>query len=87
MGKGDELGDPAISSIAENLGRSPAQVILRWHIQRGDVVIPKSDREERMRQNAEVFDFELSDADMAAIDALDKGEDARRSPHPTEMGK
>lgn len=87
LGKGDELGDPAISSIAENLGRSPAQVILRWHIQRGDVVIPKSDREERMRQNAEVFDFELSDADMAAIDALDKGEDARRSPHPTEMGK
>lgn len=87
LGKGDELTDPVISGIAERLGRSPAQVVLRWHIQRGDVVIPKSDREERMRQNADVFSFELTDTDMAAIAALDKGEDGRRSAHPNVLGK
>lgn len=87
LGKGDELSDPVISAIAEKLGRSPAQVILRWHVQRGDVVIPKSDRQQRLQENFDVFNFELAEADMAAIDALDKGEDGRRSPHPNVIGK
>ncbi|WP_022873653.1 aldo/keto reductase [Nesterenkonia alba] len=87
LGKGDELGEPTILRLAEELGRTPAQVVLRWHIQRGDVVIPKSDHPERMRENADVFSFELSDAHMAAIDGLDRGEDGRRSDHPNEVGK
>lgn len=87
LGKGDELSDPVVSAIAEKLGRSPAQVILRWHVQRGDVVIPKSDRQQRLQENFDVFNFELAEADMAAIDALDKGEDGRRSQHPNVMGK
>ena len=87
LGKGDELSDPVITQIAEKLGGSPAQVVLRWHIQRGDVVIPKSDHEERMRKNAEIFGFELSEDDMAAISTLDRGEDGRRSAHPNDFGR
>ncbi|MGO1193767.1 MAG: aldo/keto reductase [Nesterenkonia sp.] len=87
LGKGDELTDPVITGIAERLQRSPAQVVLRWHVQRGDVVIPKSDREQRMRQNADVSGFELAESDMTAIDSLDRGEAGRRSPHPNDAGR
>ncbi len=87
LGKGNEFGDPALAQIAERLGRTVPQVILRWHLQRGDVLIPKSDTPERMAQNLEILDFELSQAEMDAVDALDKGEEARRSPHPNEFGK
>lgn len=87
LGKGDELDLPAVREIAERHDRTPAQVILRWHLQRGDVVIPKSDNPERQRSNFDVFSFELSPNDMDALDALDRGEDGRRSPHPNDFGK
>lgn len=72
LGSGAVLDNPAIAQIADRLGRSPAQVILRWHIQQGTAVIPKSVTPERIRENLAVFDFELSDDDMAAIAKLDK---------------
>jgi 2,5-diketo-D-gluconate reductase A len=64
------LDDPVIVGIAERIGRSPAQVVLRWHIQRGTVVIPKSVTPERIRSNIQLFDFELEQADMAALSGL-----------------
>jgi diketogulonate reductase-like aldo/keto reductase len=64
--------DPAIVRIAQQVGRTPAQVLLRWAVQRDVVVIPKSLREERIRENAQIFDFELSVMDMGALDALDE---------------
>jgi 2,5-diketo-D-gluconate reductase A len=68
--RGGTLTHPAIVEIAERLGRTPAQVIVRWHLQHGIVVIPKSVRAERIRANADVAGFELSSDDMAALDAL-----------------
>jgi 2,5-diketo-D-gluconate reductase A len=64
------LDDPTIRSIAERVDRSPAQVVLRWHIQHGNVVIPKSVTPARIKENIDVFDFELSDEDMAALTDL-----------------
>lgn len=87
LGKGAELSDPVITAVAEKHGRTSAQVILRWHLQRGDVVIPKSDNPERIRTNRDLAGFELPAEDLAAIDALDKGEAGRRSPHPNEFGR
>ncbi|MFL5929158.1 MAG: aldo/keto reductase [Gaiellaceae bacterium] len=72
LDRGRGLHHPTITLLAERIGRTPAQVMLRWAIQRGAVVIPKSSREERIRANAEVFDFELSDTDMRSLDALDR---------------
>ena len=63
-----------MTSIAAAHGKSPAQTILRWHLQLGNIVIPKSVTPERIQQNIDVFDFELSDAQMEAIAALDRGE-------------
>jgi diketogulonate reductase-like aldo/keto reductase len=71
LARGRGLRDPTISGIAERLDRTPAQVMLRWAIQHQAVVIPKSSREDRIRSNAQLFDFHLSDADMQALDALD----------------
>ncbi len=71
-GRGGTFDNPVISEIAKAYGKTPAQVMLRWHIQRGIVVIPKSTHKERMAENFQVFDFHLSDADMKAIAALDK---------------
>jgi diketogulonate reductase-like aldo/keto reductase len=68
---GRNLGDPRVAEIAERVGRTPAQVLLRWCVQRGIPVIPKSANHERIAENAQIFDFELSDADMEALDALD----------------
>jgi 2,5-diketo-D-gluconate reductase A len=68
--RGGTLTHPAITSTAERLGRTPAQVIIRWHLQHGVVVIPKSRLAERIRSNADVADFELTDADMATLDRL-----------------
>jgi diketogulonate reductase-like aldo/keto reductase len=65
------VGDARVAAVAERVGRTPAQVMLRWAIQHGAVVIPKSSRQERIRANAQVFDFELDDEAMAALDALD----------------
>ncbi len=80
IAQGKVLGDPAIVAIAERLGRTPAQVVLRWHVQRGDVVFPKSVSRERMQENHELFDFELGTGDMATLTGLDRGE--RTGPDP-----
>jgi 2,5-diketo-D-gluconate reductase A len=74
--------DPTIQGIASRLGRTPAQVALRWHVQRGDIVFPKSMRAERMVENFAIFDFELSPEDMAAVTGLDRGEEGRLGPNP-----
>ena len=68
------LDDPVIVRIAQRLGKSPAQVTLRWHLQRGDVVFPKSLTPSRMRENFDVFDFELTTDDMGDITALNRDE-------------
>jgi diketogulonate reductase-like aldo/keto reductase len=70
--RGKGLDQPTITSIAERIGRTPAQVMLRWAIQHEAVVIPKSGRKEHIRSNAQVFDFELGDTDMATLNALDR---------------
>lgn len=75
-GRGGLFDDPVLAAIAKQYGKTPAQVILRWHLQRGVVIIPKSTHIERMRQNLDVFDFALSEEDMAAIAALDKKQSA-----------
>jgi 2,5-diketo-D-gluconate reductase A len=80
IAQGKVLGDPAIVAIAERLGRTPAQVVLRWHVQRGDVVFPKSVSRQRMQENFELFDFELGTEDMATLTGLDRGE--RTGPDP-----
>lgn len=68
--RGGTLDHPVVRAVADRLGRTPAQVLVRWHLQHGVVVIPKSVQEERIRANAQVGDFELTDADMAGIDGL-----------------
>jgi 2,5-diketo-D-gluconate reductase A len=80
LGQGRLLGEGPIVEVAERLGRTPAQVVLRWHLQLGNVVIPKSVTPERIRENFDVFDFELGDEEMAAFDPLDTGE--RFGPDP-----
>jgi 2,5-diketo-D-gluconate reductase A len=72
LGTGAHLGDERVGEIASRTGRTPAQVLLRWCLQRGLVVIPKSTHRERIEENAQIFDFELPDDDMAALDALDE---------------
>jgi len=83
IAQGAVLDDPVITGIADRLGRTPSQVTLRWHIERGDIVFPKTLSPERMRENAAIFDFELSAEDRTAITALDRGESGRRGPNPT----
>jgi 2,5-diketo-D-gluconate reductase A len=82
IAQGGVLEDPTITRIAENVGKTPAQVVLRWHVQRGDIVFPKSVTPSRMEENFALFDFELEPEDMEAISALDKGEDGRTGPNP-----
>jgi 2,5-diketo-D-gluconate reductase A len=86
LGQGALLDDTTLAEVAEENGRTVAQVALRWALQRGDVVFPKSSNPERMRQNFAVFDFELSAEDVARIDGLDRGEDGRGGPHPDQIG-
>ncbi|HXD55696.1 MAG TPA: aldo/keto reductase [Solirubrobacteraceae bacterium] len=81
LAQGQVLDEPAIVEISERHGRSPGQVVIRWHLQLGNVVIPKSVTPERIRQNFDVFDFELSADEMRAIDALDRGK--RIGPDPS----
>jgi 2,5-diketo-D-gluconate reductase A len=71
LGTGRHLGDRTVAEIADRLGRTPAQVLVRWCLQRRLVVLPKSTHRERIEENAQVFDFTLSGEDMAALDALD----------------
>jgi len=79
---GGELDDPVITGLAERYGKSPAQVILRWHLDRGDIVFPKSTRRERLAENIDVFDFALTGEEIGALEALDKGEAGRTGPNP-----
>ena len=72
LGTGRHLSDPRVDAIAGRLGRTPAQVLLRWCVQQGLPVIPKSTNRERIEENAQIFDFKLSDEDIAALDALDE---------------
>ncbi len=81
LGRGAILDDPIVTGIASEVDRTPAQVVLRWHIQLGNVVIPKSVTPARIEQNFDVFDFELSADQIAAIDQLDDP-DGRIGPDP-----
>jgi 2,5-diketo-D-gluconate reductase A len=82
IAQGAVLDDPTVAAIAERVGASAAQVVLRWHVQRGDIVFPKSVTPERIRANIDIFDIELQDADIAMISGLDRGEDGRTGPNP-----
>ena len=83
LGRGRLLTDPVVIEIADAVGVSPAQVVIRWHLQNGLVVIPKSTHRERMIANADVIGFTLDDAHMAALDALDQG--VRTGSHPDQV--
>lgn len=83
LGLSKDLESSEIQELAGKLGRTPAQVILRWHIQKGYVVFPKSVTPARIEENFQIFDFELSDDDIAAIDAVNV--DGRNNPHPNEF--
>jgi 2,5-diketo-D-gluconate reductase A len=85
IARGEVLHDPTIVEIADRTGRTPAQVTLRWHLQRGDVVFPKSVSPERMAENFAMFGWELTPEDMSAIDHLDR--DARRGPDPDTFNR
>jgi 2,5-diketo-D-gluconate reductase A len=82
IAQGAVLDDEVIGKIAAAHGRTPSQVTLRWHVQRGDIVFPKTMSRERMEENFALFDFELTADEMAAITALDRGEAGRRGPNP-----
>jgi 2,5-diketo-D-gluconate reductase A len=83
LAQGEVLEDGTVETVAAHHDRTSAQVILRWHLQLGNVVIPKSSSPERIRENFEVFDFELSEDDMAALERLDAG--ARTGPDPSSF--
>jgi 2,5-diketo-D-gluconate reductase A len=87
IAQGGVLEDSTITRIADDVGKTPAQVVLRWHIQRGDIVFPKSVTASRIQENFEIFDFELSSTDMEEISDLDQGEDGRTGPHPDSFDK
>jgi 2,5-diketo-D-gluconate reductase A len=83
IAQGKVLDDPTITRTAQRLGRTPAQVTLRWHLQRGDIVFPKSVTRSRVEENFDVFGFELTDQDVAAISALDRHD--RTGPDPDKF--
>jgi len=79
LAHGRGLQDPTITAVAERLGRTPAQIMLRWATQHGAAVIPKSRHRERIRSNAQVFDFEIPDDEMRRLDALDRTSESARA--------
>ncbi|SMG40472.1 aldo/keto reductase [Agreia pratensis] len=83
LAQGALLKEPNVQEIAEAHGKSLAQVILRWHIQQGNIIFPKSNNRERIEENFDIFDFELSDDEQASITALEK--DGRVGGHPDEV--
>jgi 2,5-diketo-D-gluconate reductase A len=82
IAQGSVLGDPVITAIADRVGRTPAQVVLRWHIQRDSIVFPKSTTPGRIAENFRLFDFQLEPGDVERIDGLDRGEAGRIGGHP-----
>ena len=86
LAQGELLEDGTIETVAAHHERTPAQAVLRWHLQLGNVVIPKSSNPERIRENFEVFDFELSEDDMAALERLDAGERTGPDPGSFDVG-
>jgi 2,5-diketo-D-gluconate reductase A len=82
IAQGKVLDDPTIVDIAQEVGRTPAQVVLRWHVQRGDIVFPKSTTPSRIDENFRIFDFELDDTTVERISGLDRGEAGRQGPNP-----
>ena len=82
LAQGGVIDDADLAEIAARVGRTTAQVVLRWHIQRGWIVFPKSTTPSRIKENFELFDFELDADSVAAIDALDRGESGRNGPNP-----
>ena len=87
LGRGGCLADPAIAEIAESHGATPAQVIIAWHVQRGVIPLPRSKNPQRIRENAQGLDRPLADAEMAAIDALDRGEPVIEGIDPQNFGQ
>jgi 2,5-diketo-D-gluconate reductase A len=87
IAKGQVLDDPVVTDIASAVERSPAQVVLRWHIQRGSIVFPKSTTPERIEENFRLFDFELDDAAMERLSSLDRGEEGRTGPNPDTFAR
>ncbi|MBU8859116.1 MULTISPECIES: aldo/keto reductase [unclassified Micromonospora] len=85
IAQGKVLGDPTVVDVAEQVGRTPAQVVLRWHVQRGDIVFPKSTTPKRIEENFAIFDFTLDDAAMERLTSLDRGEAGRTGPNPDEF--
>jgi 2,5-diketo-D-gluconate reductase A len=85
IAQGKVLGDEVITRIAEAHHKTPAQVVLRWHIQRGDVVFPKSVHPERIKANFDLFDFDLTNGEVDEINGLDRGESGRTGPNPDEF--
>jgi 2,5-diketo-D-gluconate reductase A len=85
IAQGAVLEDPTITEIAERAGKSSAQVVLRWHIQRGSIVFPKSTTPARIKENFELFDFELDADEMSKLTGLDTGEDGRQGPNPDKF--
>lgn len=79
LGTGTQLGDPVVVTIADRLGRSPAQILLRWCVQRGIPVITKSTNRDRIEENAQIFDFELADRDIEELDGLDRSGRSREA--------
>ncbi|MDQ8043212.1 MAG: aldo/keto reductase [Solirubrobacteraceae bacterium] len=82
IAQGGVLEDPAITAIAERVGRTTAQVVLRWHVERGHIVFPKSTTPSRIEENFGLFDFTLEPGDITTIDGLDRGEAGRTGPNP-----
>lgn len=87
LGRGHLLADPVVQRTAQRLGRTGAQVLLRWAIERGDVVFPKTLSRARMSENFDLFTFQLDAEARAALDGLDRGEDGRQGSHPNEMNR
>ena len=82
IAQGDVLDDPVVGQIAQKVAKTPAQVVLRWHIERGDIAFPKSSTPQRIKENIDIFDFELSDDQIDELTGLDRGEAGRRGPDP-----
>jgi diketogulonate reductase-like aldo/keto reductase len=77
LARGNRLGEPIVVQIAEKVGKTPAQVLIRYSLQRGWVPLPKSEKEERIIQNADVFDFSLLEDEMTSLDRLDRQEEPK----------